>query len=328
MRSHRNINPHHPRRNISHKRKGTRHHKRKGTRHHKRKGTRHNKRKGTRHRRHKHRKNRTKRDEAGAGFAYGFGGGRSIFLLIREPAPARRTLWGRRWDEDDVQLYDRDDVVGIGFTKKWGGFRSLKMMQVASDGRVGDVLHRHDPRTRSRVREGIGKLSQPGRIPSSWVARDVRQRDPLRLLILNLFLKENADEEEKTLWRRILFGGVQGEDLPIPRWNVDPTTSSYYYPTILVELTKAVERFSELYDPIDPHSQPTEEIINIVNVVALGRMEEEVDDDEGPVNLPVPEPPPLLSPRYSVPASTFAVVAAASSPVSPGSSSDDESDEG
>jgi hypothetical protein len=319
MRSHRNINPHHPRRNISHKRKGTRHHKRKGTRHHKRKGT--------RHRRHKHRKNRTKRDEAGAGFAYGFGGGRSIFLLIREPAPARRTLWGRRWDEDDVQLYDRDDVVGIGFTKKWGGFRSLKMMQVASDGRVGDVLRRRDPRTREVAREGIGDLSQPGRIPSSWVARDVRERDPLRLLILNLFLKENADEEEKTLWRRILFGGVQGEDLPIPRWNVDPTTSSYYYPTILVELTKAVERFSE--SPLsDPHSQPTEEIINIVNVVANRRMEEEVDDDEEPVNFPVAESPPLPSPRDSVPASTFAVVAAASSPVSPGSSSDDESDEG
>ena len=324
MRSHRHINRINRRRKISHKRKGTRHHKRKGTRHHKRKGTRHHKRKGTRHRRHKHRKNRTKRDEEGAGFAYGFGGGRSIFLLIREPAPAWRTRWAR---DGDVQLYDRDAVEGIGFTKKWGGFRSLKMMEVASDG-VGDVLHRHDPRTHERMGEGIGKLSQPGHIPSSWVARDVRERDPLRLLILNLFLNENADEVEKNKWRTILFGGVQGEDLPIPRWKVDSLSSSYYYPTILVELTKAVERFSELYDPSDPHSQPTEEIINIVNVVALGRMEEEVDDDEEPVNFPVPESPPLPSPRYSVPASTFAVVAAASSPVSPGTSSDDESDEG
>ena len=201
-------------------------------------------------------------------------------------------------------------------------------MEVASDGLVGDVLHRHDPRTHERMGEGIGKLSQPGHIPPSWVARDVRERDPLRLLILNLFLKENADEVEKNKWRTILFGGVQGEDLPIPRWKVDSFSSSDDYPTILVELTKAVERFSELYDPSDPHSQPTEEIINIVNVVALGRMEEEVDDDEEPVNFPVPESPPLPSPRYSVPASTFAVVAAASSPVSPGTSSDDESDEG
>ena len=199
-------------------------------------------------------------------------------------------------------------------------------MEVASDG-VGDVLHRHDPRTHERMGEGIGKLSQPGHIPSSWVARDVRERDPLRLLILNLFLNENADEVEKNKWRTILFGGVQGEDLPIPRWKVDSLSSSVYKPTILVELTKAVERFSE--SPLsDPHSQPTEEIINIVNVVALGRMEEEVDDDEEPVNFPVPESPPLPSPRYSVPASTFAVVAAASSPVSPGTSSDDESDEG
>jgi len=175
--------------------------------------------------------------------------------------------------------------------------------------------------------EGIGKLSQPGHIPPSWVAEGVSERDPLRLLILNLFLKENADEDEKTLWRTILFGGVQGEDLPIPRWKVDSLSSSVYKPTILVELTKAVERFSE--SPLsDPHSQPTEEIINIVNVVALGRMEEEVDDDEEPVNFPVPESPSLPSPRYSVPASTFAVVAAASSPVSPGTSSDDESDEG
>ena len=318
MRSHRNINPHHPRRNISHKRKGTRHHKRKGTRH--------NKRKGTRHRRHKHRKNRTKRDEEGAGFAYGFGGGRSIFLLIREPVPARRTLWAR---DGDVQLYDRDAVVGIGFTKKWGGFRSLKMMGVAEGGRVGDVLRRRDPRTRELGREGIGKLSQPGHIPPSWVARDVRERDPLRLLILNLFLKENADEGEKTLWRRILFGGLpgSGEELPIPRWKVEPSSSSFSYPTILVKLTKAVERFSE--SPLsDPHSQPTEEIINIVNVVANRRMEEEVDDDEEAVNFPVAESPPLPSPRDSVPASTFAVAATASSPVSPGSSSDDESDEG
>ena len=244
MRSHRHINRINRRRKISHKRKGTRRHKRKGTHRHKRKGTRHH--------RHKHRKNRTKRDEAGAGL----GGGNSIFLVIEEIRYKPRL------------------ALAIGFTKKNSlrGLNSLRLRSLARDKFTFGVGYLY------QVPYIGGWSTKPGTVKLTgrkWIL-DPPESPPalgtIRECCLDLFINEHekVDPSSATvrdLWRTILFGGPPGMEEPITYWETEDDGPR------LFKLENAVVRFRELYNPA-PGAQdipPTEGILNRIEEVVRWR---------------------------------------------------------